>query len=378
MKSMYRTLVLLAAVLVLTLPESVWAQHTSIRLTDNGVTTWTYSDDDGGLEFEAVGDIVFLDDESGIASISDGGRFRMRIREGSTDMELRLVPVGNGRVEQTFRVNGRKAPFDRAAQERFAEVFPRIVRETGIGADARVGKWLASGGVEAAFDGIRAINSSRSSFTHLEALMDQADLTGTDLKGVAEVLSSDVRSSGDRSRFLADHAIVFLADETGRAAFFNAANGIPSSSDRARLLLHVLEVDTERTHYENLFRVAAAIPSSSEKARVLIAAAPWYLGTEAYRRAYFGAVDGISSSSNRAEVLAALLDNPSLDDATLVALLGSASRIPSSSSAAHVLTEASPYITNDALVDAYMKAVDAIASGRERSRALVALVEASR
>jgi len=375
---MIRALFLLTATVVLTLPGSVSAQHTSIRLTDGGVTTWTFSDDDGGFEFEAVGEIVFLDDESGIESISEGGRFRMSIREGRTEMELSMKPAGNGRLEQTFRVNGREATFDQAARQRFAAVFPQIIRETGIGAEARVGKWLASGGVNAVFDGIRAIHSSRSSQTHLEALMDQADLKGADLRRVAEVLSADVRSSGDRSRFLADHAGAFLADDTGRAAFFAAADDIPSSSDRARLLLHVLEVDTGRTHYEDLFRVAAAIPSSSDKARVLMAAAPWYLGTTTHRQAYFDAVDAVSSSSNRAQVLQALLENASLHEATLIALLDSASRIPSSSSAAGVLTKASPFITTDRLVGAYMEAVDSIGSGTERSRALVALVEASR
>lgn len=133
---------------------------------------------------------------------------------------------------------------------------------------------------------------------HLENLSDY-----TQALKVAQTISS----SGDRARFLMVAGVIY--QDSARDAYFTTVNSLPSSSDHAKVLVHLLEESRlDEASMMSLFQSASRISSSSDKARVLLKAANRVRGNEALVDAYLEAANTISSSSDHKRVLSALLN----------------------------------------------------------------------
>lgn len=227
--------------------------------------------------------------------------------------------------------------------------------------------------VDAFFDAVSSVPSPGDKARTLRAALEAKPGRGAMLRLITEARA--MKSSGDKTQVLMATIGYFSDDSAIRDAYFDAVETIDSPGNRSRLLISLLseyEIDSETA--ELAFRNAAGIKSSGDKARVLIQAAPHYANTEAQRGYFFDAVGSISSSGDHARVLLALLGSENLGKATLMSLLKSVRDISASGDAARVLRGAAPYMSDDELVDAYLKAAETISAPRDRSRALTALM----
>ncbi len=120
-------------------------------------------------------------------------------------------------------------------------------------------------------------------------------------------VSQTIASSGDRARFLMVAGVIY--QPSARKAYFDAVNSLPSSSDHAKVLRHLLEENRlDDASMVSLLQSVSRISSSSDKARVLMQAAPDISGNETLVDAYLETANTISSSSDHKRVLSALLD----------------------------------------------------------------------
>lgn len=120
-------------------------------------------------------------------------------------------------------------------------------------------------------------------------------------------VSQTIASSGDRARFLMVAGVIYQT--SARQAYFGAVNSLPSSSDHAKVLLHLLEENRlDDASMISLLQSASQISSSSAKARVLLQAAPDIGGNETLVDAYLETANTLSSSSDHKRVLSALLN----------------------------------------------------------------------
>lgn len=378
MRSEYRTTTIAGIFLLLFLigAGDLLAQGSTSRRDVGGTTTWTYMNDGEGFRVESRGEIVFRDDDRGVARIADGGFMTVELIDGRRSRKLDIRPSTGGNLDYTYFVNDRRAEYDAAARRAFEDVFVEIIRESGVGADERVARILKTGGIDDVFEEIELIRSSSSTRRYMVALVEQADLGADELVRAARLAETDIPSSGDRSNFLRTAAPQFFAHRASLDAYFDAVQSIPSSGDRSKTLLSALEYEIDRDLFLRLLDAASGIPSSGDKTRVLVAAAGRHADDESVRTAYFDTIETIPSSGDRSRLILLLLTEYELDDASTAKAFEAARSIPSSGDKARVLAAAAPNYTGSAAQrEMFFTAVNSIPSSGDRARVLLKLLE---
>jgi hypothetical protein len=332
------------------------------------------------FEVWGAGQVTFADDDRGVAHIAPGGFLHVEERRGFRTRRVRVAPEAGGRVRLTHTVNGRDQPDDADARQELARIFLQAIRRTGIGAEARVGRLLAAGGVDRVFADLAAFESSTAVSRYLTALLAQGTLTTANLIETADQATIRIGSSGTRASFLIE-AMPYFPPGDAQEAYFEAVDSMHSSGSRARVLHAILDLEPDRATIGYVLRSARSLGSSQTAARVLVAVAARYddpaEGAEgAVPPAFFETVDSIRSSESRARVLLRVVDRDELDVSTIVAVLRSTSRITSNGSKTRVLMAAvDHYRVDPAVRDGFFDAVDSITSSGDHARALVAFVD---
>lgn len=352
------------------------AQTTTRTSSSKGNMTWINSTDTEKFQVETEGEIVFRDDDSGVASISQGGILKASYQSAGKQWKLEVKPASNGSLTYQYEVDGKKMPYSASSQSDLAPFFLKIIRETGINAEVRVARILKNSGPEGIFREIEHIESGSSIVRYLIELVVQGQLNERDLIKTGELAQAEVKSSGDLSRFLMRTDSYFIEKPGARSTFFNVAESIPSSGDRARVLMGLYELSLDSSTHEQLVEVAATIPSSGDKTRVLIAGLDNFPESGKARTAYFKAAATIPSSGDQSRLLVALLSENDLDAESVRLSFDIVSSMSSSGDKARVLIKAAPMYNNSPQHrDHFFKAVSTIPSSGEHARVLIALLE---
>ena len=348
---------------------------TFVNVSINGKRTYIVKNDRMDLEVELKGEIELNEEESDVVSISPGGFLEIKEKVGRTRYQLLFEGESGGRLTRNYKVNGRRVDVSEIDREWLADVIARIVRETGVDAERRVGRILARDGVNGVLDEVDLIESSSSKTRYLIHLFEQADMSGGELDRAAS-LAQSIPSSGDKSRFLMASAENFLTVEGSEDTYFDILRGVPSSGDKTRVLIHLVDEEllAHGGAYALAIDAAGTIPSSGDRSRFLIKAAPEYI--DEAREAYFRAVSGIPSSGDKTRVLTSLVENEVLHDReAYMAALEAARSIQSSGDRARFLSAAAPMFVEEAS-EAYFDAVNGIPSSGDHARVLLRLLEA--
>ena len=365
---------------------------------------WTSDSDGNRIQVRIDGDIEYAPDYRSVRSMSSGAYIRIQREEGRRDWRLEVEREGSD-IVYDFRRNGDRIPFE-SAREEIGDLILYVVRETGAHAEERVAQMLRSGGPAAVFAEVDLIRSSGASARYLRELMEQAELSDPDLQRWAEMTVSEVPSSGDRARLLigaadefqgtrieevwfkaagtipssGDRARTLLAGlDAGMHAsnVFGAAAGIPSSGDRTRVLIKALEGDLSADDLVQLLGAAESIPSSGDKSRVLMAASAKVAPLPSTHDAFFRAARSVASSGDRTRVLLFMIENLEMSSESWMELLQTVRTIPSSGDKARILLAASGHVEGEAMEKAYLDAAETIPSSGDRSRVLMALMRDS-
>lgn len=374
-------LLLVGATITLT-PEHAEAQSRRGSLTEvhDGNVRYKWMNGEDLIEVRLKGDVAFTIDDAAVESMSRDGLLKIEEREGGMRRTLEVRPASDGTLRYTYEANGTKRAYDAATRDEVAELILIAIRNTGIGADRRVARILEQEGLDGVFDEIRYIDSGYAKRRYFIALLEQGNLDTAGLQRLAEEVTRQITSGGDRGRFLREAAPHYLEDSQTHAAYFDAVNTIPSSGDHARVLMHLLdEHDPDREALIKLLQSARRIESSGDKARVLKKATAHYDNHPDVRAAFFDAANSISSPGDQTRVLKALLDNADLDAASITALFQSAKDIASSGDKARLLIDAAPFFINDdAQRAAFFDAVNTISSPGDHARVLLSLLREQR
>jgi beta-lactamase regulating signal transducer with metallopeptidase domain len=325
------------------------------------------------LTVKIDGAVEFTDDDHDVKSLSPGGRFRV---EEGTLLSGRTYEVkadSSGNLTKTYSVGSSVRSLDADGRAWLNGLLPQMIRDSGIGAEARVARILRQGGPPAVLSEIRLIHSDGSKRTYLEQLFAQAPLNTEQMRAAAALIRG-ISSDGDKAQVLIDEDGRYFTHEL-RPEFFEAVESISSDGDKRRVLSDILKKDAASA--ETLFsvaRVAKHISSDGDKAEVLIEMASSYRENDGIGMAYFEAVKSISSDGDHARVLLAILASHGNERDTLARVLGSAEKISSDGDKARVLKEAVGRYSEDAVLSkAFFAAADSISSDGDHQQVLVAL-----
>ena len=367
---------------------------------------WIWSNNGEKLSISYSGSFELTDDDADVSQISAGGYLKISDQGliGRHTVEMR---ERNGGVERRYYVNGVEKPFDPDGRQWLRDNLPKFARNTGIGADRRVARYLKSGGPSAVMAEISRIDSSYVKRIYFAELFKQANLTPEQYRQAMAQAGREVKSDYELASLLISLADRLPDDEASRAAYFAAAAGIQSDYELRRvystmlkrgpvssevlagILEHSSSIESDYEQSELLrqilsqqgldartrapfFRAAATVQSDYERHRILTAVASRTGNDAETLAAMLTQATAMTSDYEKASFLLDLLKNSSIEGAARATFFTVANSINSSYERGRVLQTVlrKSDLSDDTLL-AVLKSSGQIASGYDRAQVLL-------
>ena len=351
-------------------------QSTS-RTTNDGEQSGSYVWSDNSQKFEVNyrGDIEFTDDDADVSRMSPGGY--LRIKDGrrlGTDNSVEFRPGSGGAIERRFWVSGKERPFDPEGRKWLAEVLPKFIRQSGIGAKARVGRFMKSGGAAAVLAEISRIEGSWAKRVYFNELFNQPGLSGATIQQALGQAGREIDSDFElASLLIASNRII--TDDAVRRTYLEAARSIGSDFELRRVLSSIVKDGPMAPALAaSVLDTSGSIDSDFEQASLLVEFAARQPFDGPAGTAFFKALAGVSSSFEHNRVLKAVMQRTDLSEQTRVAALESAAAIESDfETAAFLVQFVQTSGVEGAMRAPFFRAAASIGSAFERGRVLQAL-----
>lgn len=382
----------------------------SLSICGEGDSTWIRMSTNGySVDVDVEGRTTFLDDESDVASLSSGGSFEFTEKLEGVERTYRVVDDVTDGLVRTFEQDGASRPFDDEAKRWLAEALPRLFRETGYDAEARVERLLARGGPDRVLDEVELSRSDWARATYLVRLFDVvvlADAPRDRAFGLVERIDSDYETRRVLDAALAKQEL----DGAGLARLLTTARTIDSDYELAELLIATASKLDDAAARANWLEAARTLDSDWESRRtceaglgckstefstrivalaseridsnyelrcVLDAAAPQADDPELAAQ-YLTAARTLSSDYERKLALNRLVEHARLAARELATVLDAVAEMSSAFERREVLVQVAPHVVGDEALARKYREVAAKLSDWERRQALEALERASK
>jgi len=318
----------------------------SIHSDDDGhdKMTISVSDDDHKFKANIDGKIAFNAEETDVASLGAGGTASFEETRGSVTRRIEFADR-NGKIERRYFVDRQEQPYDAAGSKWFAGLLPALIRESGLGAEARVQRLYSAGGAERVLDEIERIHSDYVRGIYVGLLVDRGPLKPAELDRVLKIAGA-AQSDYERRQMLDRIFAKQALSPAQQVTFLQQALRFSSDYELAELLIGVL-------------------PKLVDSAEV--------------RQAWLTAGLRVSSDYERRRTLEAMLARGSLDDTQLGSVLAASNKMGSDYEHRELLVAVAKRAHDiDALAPAYVQSTQSLGSDYERREALLALIHAGK
>jgi len=341
--------------------------------------TYSWSTNGQKLEVRYDGDVEFTDDDADVKRLSPGGLLRIRdggmltSLTGGHTVEFRAD--GSGTITRRFWVGSEERPFDPEGRKWLAAVLPRFIRQSGIGAPARVARILKAKGPSGVLAEISLIEGSWAKRNYFKELLKTGQLDTATVRQVLLQAGREIDSDFELASFLIDGGDKLLVDDATRQAYLEAARSIDSDFEMHRVFSSLIKRGAlSPAALASLLVASHSIDSDFEEASLLVDVAHAELLDNNTRPAFFAALDTVQSDFEHHRVLSALGTRGDLPQETVAAMLTSGAAVSSDFEAASFLVDMATRQPIEGNARApFFRAVDSIDSAFERGRVLKAV-----
>lgn len=313
---------------------------TSISISDDGDTRMSVRRAGYSMRMDSDGEVTFTADESDVATLSAGGTFSLTEKSGGVEHVYKVKSPGDT-LERTFFRDGDEVVPDAEARQWLAAALPRMFRESGLDADARVGRLLARGGPELVLAEVDLAVSDHAKSTYLGKLLGTVQLDAQQFE----------RALASAAKLGSDHEL------------------------RTALELGLATQELDGARVTALLATAQQLGSDFELRSLLERVAPRG-GDPEVAAAYLAATRELDSDFERRTAIVALLDGARLDGAGLAEVLDLASGMGSDFEKRTVLELVAGSVAADPDLNRRYRDVARGMSDFERGEALRALDDA--
>jgi beta-lactamase regulating signal transducer with metallopeptidase domain len=340
---------------------------------------WAWSNNGERLEASYRGKFEFNDDDTDVRAMSPGGWLKVSNGKwiGRYAVEIR---ERDGQLVHLYYVNGSARPYEPEGRLWLQQNLPRFVRNTGMGAEARVARLLKSGGTGAVLTEIGRIESTYVKGIYFRQLFKQGSLTPDQYRQAMGQAGREMKSSSyELAQLLIAVADQLPADEPSRAAYFQAASGISSDYELRRVYSTMLKRGpVSPAILSGILQAARTIHSDYELSELLRQIVSQQDLDAANRSAFFALAAAMSSDYERHRVLSAAVGGTRQVSADTAKAALEAARFSSDYEASTFLQELLKRTNVDgALSPAFFHVVTGIDSSYEKGRVLQAVVRKS-
>jgi beta-lactamase regulating signal transducer with metallopeptidase domain len=333
--------------------------------------TYTWSHDGEKLQVEYRGDVEFTDDDTDVKSLSPGGLLRLEDGEGRNARAVEFRADASGAVNRRFWVGSSERPFEPEGRVWLSRVLPRFVRQSAIGAPARVARIYRAKGAQGVLAEVALLEGSWAKRIYLSELLKTP---GLDSRAVQQALAQagrEIDSDFELASLLIGTDRV-LQDEGTRKGWFDAARTIESDFEMRRTFSAALKRGPlSPALLAGMLDTAAAIGSDFEQASLLIDVLRAQPLDDATRPSFFKALDTVGSDFERRRVLSAFVKRADLPPAAIAPVLESAAAISSDFELASLLVDVvKGRSIEGTLRNPFFRALASLESSFERGRVL--------
>jgi hypothetical protein len=341
----------------------------------SGNYTWSHN----GAKFEVNyrGDIEFTDDDTDVRSITPGGW--LRIKDGrllGSDTTVELKADGSGAIQRRYWVGGSEQPFEPEGRRWLAQMLPRFIRQSGVGAAARVVRIHKAKGTAGVFAEIALVEGGWAKRVYFGELLKLPSIASRDVEQALAQAGREIDSDFELASLLigSDHLV---RDDATRKAYFAAARTIGSDFEMRRVFSSALKQGPlTPALLAGVLDASTAIESDFEAASLLEQIARLQPLDGTTRAPFFAALGTVGSAFEHRRVLTAVIERRDLAPDVLAAALESAALVSSDFECASVLLQAAKeHRIEGAVRPPFFKAVSTIGSAFERGRVLQAVAK---
>ena len=328
------------------------------------------------IEARIDGVVRFSEDETMVTELERGAMASFREKTPTSDRVVRFVPADDGGMRVRMSVDGRERDFDANGRAWLAEFLPRLLREAGFDAEARVTRYRARGGTAGALREIATIESSGSRRAHYIALLNVSGLSDDEAATVVRQASEGMHSSsGDIRQLLGEVPRRLRQSPPVWQAAIAAVGRMRSDGDK-RTVLQDYAATADRDLLLAVLREIPSIHSDGDKRTLLVETADNGLRSDdaALRTAWFRAYSVIRSDGDKRSVLMSALPYARSVPALTPEIIRSVDEIGSDGDASSVLVSLAGrgLLTTPGLREMYMSAARRIGSDGDRRRVIAA------
>jgi beta-lactamase regulating signal transducer with metallopeptidase domain len=350
----------------------------------SGQTHATITSEHNGqkLEVRLDGDVEFTDDDADVKRLTPGGLLRIK-DDGFLSSVLRGRAIefsadANGNITRRFWVGSSERPFEPEGRQWLAQVLPHFIRQTGIGAPARVARILKSRGPSGVLAEISLIEGSWAKRVYFSELLKTSIDAATTRQALVQA-GREIDSDFELATLLIQASDRLLVDDATRQAYFDAARTIQSDFEMHRVYSAALKRGpVSPPLLASLLTASRDIDSDFEEATLLIEVAKLQPLDNTTRGPFFDALATVASDFEHRRVLSAVAERTQLTPDVTAAMLTSAAGVNSDFELASFLLQLVKQQPIEGTLRApFFRAVDSIDSAFERGRVLQAVAHRS-
>jgi hypothetical protein len=289
------------------------------------------------VDIKVDGDITFTDDLADVQSISDGGELTIRDWSHIVPHTIEIRSSG-GRLTRTYYVAGVSRGWDAEAQRMLAEILPRLVRRSGLGAESRVKSILGKKGASGVLEEIALLESDYARRLYFVALIDNAPLDSDSAQPILGQVSQRMTSDYDRRQVLQRVAGRVRLDQRGATAYVQAVGAMRSDYDRRQALTALFNAGGQLADADELYGAIGQMRSSYDKRLVLKQLMDRPSVSVELKQAILRATRGIQSDYDRGQALTSYIDHFGVEPAVRDPFFSAVGAIQSAYERRRVLT----------------------------------------
>jgi len=343
--------------------------------SNDGHVRMQWRDDTTRVDVRINGTITFTEDLTDVLTLSDGGE--LTIRDWSHSVTPRTIEIrsSGGRLTRTYYVGGVSRGWDDEGRKALAEIVPRLVRRSGLGAEARVKSIAAKRGVSGVLEEIALLESDYARRLYFVALIDNASLDSSNTQAVLAQVSQRMTSDYDRRQVLQRLVGRVRLDPRGATAFVQVLDKMRSDYDRRLTLKSLFDSGSHFPDAEELYGVIGSMRSSYDKRLVLSELIARDSLPAEQKQLVLRVARAIQSDYDRGLVLTAYVQKFGVEPAARDAFFKAAGAIQSAYERRRVLTEvAKKGPANAEIQRAAFELIGLMSSDHDRAESLLALI----
>ncbi len=324
---------------------------------------------------ETRGEIEVASDERRIERLGESAYLTIEEKRGRERRRFEATPGVDGRPEVSWFVDRQPVEFDDDGQKWLVRVLRKLYRTTGHGAEQRVERLLAQGGVSEVLSEISKIGNDGVARLYFEFLLVHGELNDDELASALRQMARELGSDRELSQLILGLPMTVPGNPATADAWRLAVRSISSDYELRQTLTGVLEgVDLESRAVDALLEAASEISNDFELASFLVDVAEALPPERDVPDSYAQALSKIGSDFERRKALSAAIRRPGLDHDQLDGLLQEAVSIGSDFELAELLVMVASSYPGEP-PEAYFRALSTIGSDHELHKALAAVVE---